>query len=186
MRRLLKILAFTLIAAGILVGPAYWIYSKFYTGSEAALITLKADETKPGLARTWRSEPFKLAEDMAPVGLILVAQGHFSPNMDENRPPQDRYSATLALDGQDAKPLTFTLGAKTVSNSNPAFREHMLLMNKVQPGQYTLTVAQAAEPAIEMDRMQLQVRQHLQEPNPDIMMAGLAMLILGILALTMF
>lgn len=185
MRRPLKTLAALLILAGLLVGPAYWIYAKFYTGSEAALITLEADEVKAVQARTWRSQPFRLSPDMAPVGLILVAQGHFSPSMDENRPPQDRYSATLAVEGKDAKPLTFTLGVKHVADSNPAFREHLLFMNKVQPGQYTLTVAQAAEPAISIDRMQLQVRQHLQEPDPNITMAGIAMLILGILALTL-
>lgn len=185
MARPLKMLAYLLIVAGLLVGPAYWTYSKFFTGSEAALITLTADEAKPGLARTWRSEPFRLDADMAPAGLILLAQGHFSPNMDENRPPQDRYSATLAMDGQEAKPLTFTLGVKHVSDSNPALREHLLLMNRVQPGQYTLTVMQAAEPAIQIDRMQLQVRQHLQEPNPNITLAGIIMFILGLLALTL-
>lgn len=182
----MKMLSLALIICGLLVGPAYWIYNKFYTGSEAALLTLKPAESKPGLARTWQSEPFRLEAGMAPAGLILVAQGHFSPNMDESRPPSDSYSATLARDGSAAQPLAFKLGVKHVSDSNPAFREHLVLMQKVQPGEYTLTVAQAAEPAIEIDRMQLQVRQHIREPDPNIVMAGIGLLVLGILGLVMF
>jgi hypothetical protein len=181
----MKMLSFALILCGLVVGPAYWIYSKFYTGSEAALLTLSPVETKPGLAKTWQSGPFRLEAGMAPAGLILVAQGHFSPNMDEHRPPRDSYSATLSRDGTLAQPLTFQLGVKSVSDSNPAFREHLVLMQQVQPGEYTLTVSQAAEPAIEIDRMQLQVRQHLQEPNPDIVMAGIGLFVLGILGLVL-
>lgn len=181
----MKILSIVVLVCGLVVGPAYWIYSKFYTGSEAALVSLKPVAVKPGLAKEWQSDPFTLAEGMAPAGLILIAQGHFSPNMDENRPPKDGYSATLSRDGEAATPLEFSLGVKHVSDSNPAFREHLLLMQKVQPGQYTLSVRQAAEPAIEIDRMQLQIRQHLQEPDPDIVMAGITMLMLGLLGLVL-
>lgn len=181
----MKMLALALIVCGLVVGPAYWIYAKFYTGSEAGLLTLTPGASEPGKLRIWQSGPFTLAEGMAPVGLVLVAQGHFSPNMDENRPPRDAYSAILARDGEAAEPLKFSLGVKQVSDSNPAFREHLLLMQKVKPGQYTLTITQAAEPAIQIDRMQLQVRQNLQEPNPNIVMAGIGLVILGILTLVM-
>lgn len=179
----MKMLALALIALGLLLGPAYWIHAKFYTGSEAALVDLKPLPTEPGKARTWQSEAVALDAAMAPAGLILVAQGHFSPNMDEGRPPSDRYSATLSRDGTAAQPLTFSLGVKHVSDSNPAFREHLLLMQKVQPGAYTLSVSQAAEPAIEIDRMQLQVRKNLSEPNPDLVMAGIGLIIAGLLVL---
>ncbi len=179
----MKKISLLLLIAGLALAPAYWIYSKFYTGSEAAVIALKANPAAPATLRTWQSEPFTLSAEMAPVGLILIAQGHFSPNMDENRPPKDTYSATLSREGTAATPLTFSMGVKHVSDSNPAFREHLLLMQKVQPGAYTLNISQAAEPAIEIDRMELQVRQHLQEPDPDIVMAGIGLLVLGILGL---
>lgn len=182
----MKILALLLIAGGLLLGPAYWVYAKFYTGSDAALLTLAPAEVKPGLARVWQSAPFTLTETMAPVGLVLVAQGHFSPNMDENRLPRDTYSATLSRDGETATPLAFSLGVKYVSDANPAFREHLLLMQKVRPGQYAITVNQAAEPAIQIDRMQLQVRQNLQEPDPDNIVAGIGLLALGLLVLALF
>lgn len=181
----MKMLALALIVCGLVLGPAYWIHAKFYTGSEAALITLEAAPVKPAQARTWQSAPFRLAPEMAPVGLILVAEGHFSPNMDENRPPRDQYSATLSHDGVAAQPLAFSLGVKYVSDSNPSFREHLLLMQKAQAGEYAITISQAAEPAIEIDRMQLQVRQQLKEPDPDVVMAGIGLIVLGLLVLVM-
>lgn len=181
----MKLLALALIVCGLVLAPVYWIHARFYTGSDAALLTLEADAARPAQARTWRSAPFTLAPEMAPVGLILVAQGHFSPNMDESRPPRDAYSATLSHDGVAGQPITFSLGVKSVSDSNPAFREHLLLMNKVQAGEYAITVSQAAEPAIAIDRMQLQVRQHLKEPDPNVVMAGIGLVVLGILVLVM-
>lgn len=179
----LKGAALGLLLLGLGVGPGYWVQSRFFTGDEAALVTLTPEAGKPGLLRIWKSGPFRLEEGMAPVGLILLAQGHFSPNMDEHRPPRDSYSATLTRDGTAAEPLKFSLGVKHVSDSNPAFKEHLLLMQKVTAGEYQLAVTQAAEPAIEIDRMQLQVRQHLREPDPDIVMAGIALMVLAILVL---
>lgn len=181
----MKMLALALIVCGLLLGPAYWVRAKFYTGSEAALVDLKPAAAEPGKARVWQSEAVTLDEAMAPVGLILLAQGHFSPNMDESRPPSDRYSATLSRDGAAAQPLSFSLGVKHVSDSNPALREHLLLMQKVPAGRYSLSVSQAAEPAIVIDRMQLQVRQHLSEPNPDVVMAGIGLIVAGLLILVL-
>lgn len=179
----MKKLSLLALIVGLALAPAYWIYSRFYTGSEVVLINLTPQPGQATLARTWQSTPFKLDEGMAPVGLILHAQGHFSPNMDENRPPRDSYSATLSHNGTAAKPLAFSLGVKHVSDSNPAFKEHLLLMQKTQPGDYTVTIAQAAEPAIVIDQMQLQVRQNLQEPDPNIVMAGIVLIVLAIFGL---
>lgn len=183
--RLFKSLALVVVLCGLLVGPAYWIHAKYFTGRDAALLTLEPAAVKPGLARIWQSAPFTLREDMAPVGLVLIAQGHFAADLDPGRPPRDTYSAILTRDGEMATPLKFNLGVKYVSDSNPAFREHLLLMQKVRAGQYVVTVNQAAEPAIEIDRMQLQVRQNLKEPDPDVVMAGIGLLVLGLLGLVL-
>ena len=39
---MMKVLFSSLLVLGLLVGPGYWVYGKFYTGSEAALLTLTA------------------------------------------------------------------------------------------------------------------------------------------------
>lgn len=175
----MKKIALLLFVAGLIAGPAYWVYAKFFTGSQAVLVNLEKSEAKPGA--TWRSPDFTLAPDMAPVGLILHANGSFAPNMDESRPPKDRYAATLFKAGEAAKPLTFTLGVKAVADANPAFKEHLLFFKVVQAGQYHLEVAPAAEPEIRIERMQLEVRQHLHEPDNQIVTAGMVVMVLGIL-----
>ena len=92
---------------------------------------------------------------MAPAGLILHVQGRLSPNMDENKAPKDRYAATLSRDGEAAKPLAFTLGVKHVTDTHPAFKEHLLFFQAVQGGRYQLEVTPAAAPEIGIERTQL-------------------------------
>lgn len=176
----MKTVSLVLFLAGLLAGPAYWIYAKFYTGSQAALITLEK-AAGSGAAATWRSADFTMAPEMAPVGLILHAQGSFSPNMDESRPPRDNYAATLYKDGVAAKPLGFSLGVKHVTDSNPVFKEHLLFFQVIQPGNYHVEVTPAAEPDIKLDRVQLEVRQHLHEPNSTVVTVAMVVMILGIL-----
>jgi hypothetical protein len=176
----MKILSLVLLVSGLLTGPAYWIYAKFFTGSRVVLVSLEKP-AKAGTAAPWRSPEFNLTPDMAPVGLILDASGGFSPNMDEDRPPKDRYAATLYRDGEAAKPLGFTLGVKSVSDSNPVFKEHLVFFQVVKEGRYHLEVTPTAEPAIRIDRMQLEARQHLHEPDNRIVTAGMVVLVLGIL-----
>lgn len=174
---MMKTLSLLLLVVGLLAGPGYWVYAKFYTGSQAALVNLE----KRGGGPAWRSAEFTLSPDMAPAGLILHAGGHFAPNMDESKPPRDRYAAVLHKDGVAAKPLAFSLGVKHVSDSNPEFKEHLLFLQSVQGGRYQLEVSPAAEPDIVLDRMRLEVRQHLHEPDSKVVTVGMVVMVLGIL-----
>ncbi len=175
----MKTVSLILLVAGLLTGPAYWIYAKFFTGSQAAMINLERTGADP--KSPWRSAEFTLSPGMAPVGLILHAGGAFSPNMDESRPPKDGYAATLYKGSEAAKPLAFTLGVKHVSDSNPTFKEHLLFFQVVQAGTYHLEVTPAAEPDIKLDHMRLEVRQNLHEPDSTIVTVGMVVMILGIL-----
>lgn len=182
---MIKMTSFALIVLGLLLAPAYWIYARFYTGSQSALLSLTSSISHDTGQIVWQSGDFALGEDMAPVGLILLAQGHFSPNMDESKPPKDLYTATLSRDTEAAKPLNFSLGVSHVSDSNPAFREHLLLLQQVRPGNYRMVVTALNPPAIQIENMQLQVRQHLHEPDPRVVTGGIVLFILGILGLVM-
>jgi hypothetical protein len=178
---MLKKISLLLLVVGLALGPGYWVYGKFYTGSRAALIDLKRVDASP--ASAWRSAEFGLSPDMAPLGLILDAGGQLAPNPDASRPPKDRYAAVLFKDGQAAKPLGFTLGVKSTADSNPAFKEHLVYFQVVQPGRYHVEVTPAAAPDIRLDRMQLEVRQHLHEPDSKLVTIGMVVMILGIMGL---
>mgnify|MGYP005857037403 CR=1 FL=1 len=182
---MIKKISFSLIFLGLILAPGYWIYAKFYTGSQASQLTLTPTKALEGGLPAWRSEMFSLTEAMAPTGLILLAQGHFSPNMDEGKPPKDLYTATLYRGEEAAKPLGFSLGVKSVSNSSLVFREHLMLMKKVLPGNYHLKIKAVNPLVIQIDRMELQVWQDLHEPDPNVVTGGVVLFILGILGLVM-
>ncbi len=178
----MKTISLLLLAAGMLLGPAYWIYAKFYSGSQAALVPLIQLDAAAG---TWRSAEFSMTGTMAPVGLILKSQGSFTPNKDESRPPKDLYAALLGRDGETAKPLGFELNAGSIGNSNPVFNTHLVLFETVKEGRYHLEITPSGPPNIPLQRVELEVRQHLVEPNPNIVMAGVLLLVLGVLGLVM-
>ncbi len=176
----MKTLSLLLLVSGLLLAPAYWIYAKFYTGKQTAMLTL--DKTE-GAAGAWRSAPFALHPDMAPAGLILHVEASFSPNMDDHKPPQDRYSVILSKAGEVAKPLMITLKAAQTANGNPVFKEHLLFMQAVQDGLYQIEVTPASEAVMKVERMRLEVRQNLQEPDSRVVTGGVVLLVLGLLGL---
>jgi hypothetical protein len=176
----MKTLSLLLLVVGLILAPTYWIYAKFYTGKQTAMLTLGKAE---GTMEKWRSAPFELRPEMAPVGLILHVDASFSPNMDESQPPQDRFLVTLSKQGEVAKPLAIVLKAGNTANSNPMFKEHLLFLQVVQGGQYQIEVAPASEPRMKVGQMRLEVRQNLHEPNSHVVTGGVVMLILGLLGL---
>ena len=153
---MMKNVSLLLLAVGLLLGPAYWVYAKFFSGSLAALVPLAKQDEAAGI---WRSGPFTLSADMAPVGLILKSQGSFSPNMDENRPPKDLYAALLSRDNETAKPLGFELSAGSTGNSNPTFITHLVLLQSVTAGHYQLEIRPADSPSIPLQKVELEIRQ---------------------------
>jgi hypothetical protein len=179
---MMKTVSLLLLATGMLLGPAYWGYAKFFSGNQALLVPLTRLDAAAG---TWRSAEFKLAAEMAPVGLILKSHGSFAPSMDENRPPKDLYAALLSRNGERAKPLGFELNAGSVGNSNPTFNTHLVLFQAVKEGSYQLEIEPSGPPNIPLQKVELEVRQHLVEPDPNIVMAGVLLLVLGILGLVM-
>ncbi len=178
----MKTISLLLLAAGMVLGPAYWIYAKFYSGSQAVLVPMTQLDAAAG---TWRSAEFRMSADMAPVGLILKSQGSFAPNMDESHPPKDLYAALLSREGENAKPLGFELNAGSTGNSNPIFNSHLVLFQTVKDGSYQLEIRPSDSPNIPLQKVALEVRQHLVEPNPNIVMAGVLLLVFGILGLVM-
>jgi len=145
----MKTFSLLLLAAGLLLGPAYWIYAKFYSGSQAALVPLARVDAAAG---TWRSVEFKMTAEMAPVGLILKSQGSFAPNREESRPPKDLYAALLSREGESAKPLGFELNAGSTSNNNPTFKTHLVLFQSVKEGRYQLAIQPSVRPAFPCKR----------------------------------
>lgn len=173
----MKIAILLLMITGLILGPAYWIYAKFYSGELAQSLQMTRDSQG-----AYVCPPFRLTEGMRPAGVILKAQGHFSPNMPEDQPPQNLYQARITLNGQTYREVDIKLGVKTVSDTQPAFVEHLLWLEAITPGEYQVSLIPRQETAIVMDRMDLEVRSHILEPDGRVVAAGGAMFSLGLLA----
>jgi hypothetical protein len=179
----MKTIALLFLIAGLILAPAYWIYTKFYTGKQTAMLTLEAVAGDDKTAPSWRSAPFDLQADMAPVGLILHVEASFEPTAEDHKPPIDRYNVTLSHQGEAAKPLVIMLKSASSAVGNQAFKEHLLFMQAVKAGAYQIEVTPASDSIMKVQAMRLEVRQNLQEPNPDIVTGGIILLVLGLLGL---
>lgn len=177
----MKSISLLLLIAGLILAPTYWIYAKFFTGKQTALLTLSAQDNEG--KKAWHSASFQLLHDMAPVGLILHVDASFSPNMDDHKPPMDRYHVTLSKQGEAAKPLLITLKAANSSTGNQMFKEHLVFMQAVQDGTYQVEVTPASDSVMKVNQMRLEVRQNLHEPNSHIVTGGIVLLVLGLLGL---
>lgn len=177
---MLKTLSLLLILAGLAMGPAYWIYVVHFTGHVAHTVALR-----PGDDGSWTSPTFRLEPAMAPVGLILRAAGSFAPNMPDDQPPRDRYRAVLHRDGVAGAPIGVVLGAQAVADSNPRFKERLLLLQRPQAGDYHLELIPEAAPVIRLADVDLDVRAGVRETDNRVVAAGIATIALGVLLLLM-
>ncbi len=179
----MKKISLLLLIIGLILAPAYWIYSKFYTGKQTAMLALDKVAGVDAATPLWRSAPFQLKDDMTPVGLILHLDASFDPASDDLKPPIDRYNVTLSKQGESAKPLLITLKAGNSAEGIQNFKEHLLFMEKVQTGSYQIEVSPASNSIMKVGQMRLEIRQNLQEPNSNIVTGGILLLVLGLLGL---
>jgi hypothetical protein len=177
---MLKPLAWILVGAGALLGPAYWVYVTQFTGNVAASRPLGADAGQ-GLV----SPVFRLTPEMNPVGLVFKTQGSFAPNMDDSRPPRNVYQAILYRGEEAAPPIKFQLAAKSVADTNPAFREHLVLLRVPAAADYRLQIIPLAEPEIRLEHPELVVREAVQVPDARLVSGGIIALGVGVLLLLM-
>lgn len=177
---MLKTFSLLLILAGLVLGPAYWVYVVHFTGRVAQTVELHS-----GDAGTWTSASFRLEPAMAPVGLILRAAGSFAPNMPVDQPPRDRYRAVLHQDGTAGTPIRLELGVKAIADSNPRFQERLLLLQHPKAGKYRLELIPEAAPVIRLSNVELDVRAGVQQTDNRIVAAGIAAIALGALLLLM-
>ncbi len=179
----MKTFALLLLVIGLILAPAYWIYSKFYTGKQTTMMPLEKVAGVDAAATIWRSAPFQLQAEMAPVGLILHLDASFDPTTDDHKPPIDRYNVTLSKQGESSKPLLITLKAGNSAQGLQNFKEHLLFIEKVQAGSYQVEVSPASDSIMKVGQMRLEIRQNLQEPNNHIVTGGIVLLVLGLLGL---
>ena len=174
----MKMILILAILAGLAIGPAYWIYGKFYSGQTVQVLELLAADNGRFVSGEFRIDPA-----MAPLGLIMTASGYFTPNMTEDQPPKDIWSATLSRNSSPLHSVEFQLSAGTTGNTQPVFKEHLFLLQVAEAGDYQLELAPKAEPKMALSNLHLAIKTGLLEPDANIVSVGMALLIVAGLVL---
>ncbi len=169
-----------LILAGLALGPGHLLHAVYLTSREAATVRLS-----PGADGSWASEGFRLLPAMGPVGLILKAEGRFSPNLPGDQPPRDRYRAVLHQGDRAGSPIPLELEVHPTADTTPHFRERLVLLARPQAGVYRLELLPETPPGIALDRVELEVRSQVQQVDNRLVAAGILALGLGALLLLM-
>lgn len=174
----MKIALYLALLVGLAIGPAYWIYGKFYSGRVAynLPLTRAADGT---LA----SAPFRVTPDMAPAGVILTANASFAPNLPDDQPPMVGYEARLSKDGTPFNAAKFALKAGSTGNTNPSFKEHLFYLEAAQNGEFALQLEAKTPQTMRLDSAGIVVKANIREPDGRVVSAGMILAIFAVLIL---
>jgi hypothetical protein len=174
----MKIMLYLAILAGLIIGPGYWVYGKFYSGHTVREMTL----TVVGEGK-FTSAGFRITPDMAPAGVILSANGVFAPNMPDDQPPQVGYEARLMKNGTPFNAAKFALKAGSTGNTTPSFKEHLFFLEAPQDGEFMMELEAKTPQTMKLDNVRIAVKANLHEPDGRIVSAGMLVAVVALLIL---
>lgn len=174
----MKIAIYLALLVGLAIGPAYWIYGKFYSGQSAQRITLVRNDV--GI---YSSAAFRITPAMAPAGVIMTASASFAPNMPDDQPPQVGYEARLSKDGVPFNVAKFALKASSTGNTNPTFKERLFYLEAPQDGMFTFELEAKTPQTMQLDSVTLEINANIREPDGRIVSAGMVLAIVAVLIL---
>lgn len=180
------------LVAGLLVGPGYYVYANFFSGSLVA--EQRVYERQADGAALW-TQPFELEfdPDMSPVAVI--AQLRILPDAAPRR-RTSRIGVTLQRDGTAVWQETETVlkpetdsRSESRSEGEPAGTtsavENLVIrqFEVAEAGSYGLTAALLEPQEVTIGSITLQVRRNVTETSLPLLVGGGACLLLGIFGL---
>jgi|GEM_PF-6491676 len=178
MKRVIKILAWITLFAGLVLGPGYWLHARYFGESGQDVHPL----TRQGADR-WQSPVIRLSPEMNPVGLSF--RGDWTaPTPAAGAPPlpPPRFQAILRQGEQAAEPMRFQLrdGGKRAG-----FEERLLLIHVPEAADYQLDIEVFGHPdSVEkLAQPALVVRQNVEAADPRVVAGGILAVALAALVL---
>jgi len=173
-----KITGIVLLILGLLLGPGYYVYTRFFSGDLIATQPLPVD------AAGQRFEPvlLRLVPDMQPVGLVLRFTVSHGPTIQPTYTPRSDYRVRL-LDGERAVlDHRFSLQSPEVESTPSRVFQHALPVLPVErPVSYRMELSAENEPQMQVHSADVQVRAHVREPDLKLVAAGVALAVIGFL-----
>jgi hypothetical protein len=167
-----------LVLIGVVAGPGYWAFARLYGGTEVGRVRLQADGAG-GLS----SPAFRLVGDMAPVALVLAAHGDFLPVTDPYDAPRERYRVRLYRQGVEVQAADFELAAPSAAVSEPVFRERVLLVGRLESGDFHAVISPRGDPRMTLGQATLEIRRDQRPADGRVVLAGLGLAAIGLLGL---
>jgi hypothetical protein len=181
-----------LIALGLVFGPAYYIYARFFSGVLVASFRFDMEESpslskpksaKASLLRVSEPVAVPLNPQMDPVRLTLKLRGHWDTRL--VGPVRNRYRARLAHGDALISERVFEVAAAGPDPGSQVYRKVLATLRVPREGDYVFLLEEIAEPEMVASDFQLEVRSNIQYPEMRIVMAGLIMFLSGVIALSL-
>ncbi|MGA7949724.1 MAG: hypothetical protein WCA45_06145 [Thiobacillaceae bacterium] len=173
-----KTAGWILLTVGLILGPGYFIYTRFYTGREITELPLSLQPISDRRARALAS--FDLLPVMGPITLTINLTATHGPTLSPPKRPRNRYQARVILNGETVLTHTFTVRAIQVE-ATPAevFKVTLPVMTNLAPGEYKLELTQEDQAEMEIKQASVQVRAGVTQANPAVLAVGVGLLLTG-------
>lgn len=170
-----------LLILGVLLGPAYYVYARFFSGTVLATQAL-AMNVSDGTVRA--ATTLELAPAQGPIGLILRVLAEQGPLAAPSEAPRDPFVARVLLHDRLILEHRFTLASSAVEpHPGLVFQEALPLLDALDAGTYRVELASEGAPQLTLRHVDVQVRSGMQAPDWRIVATGAALLTAGVAAL---
>ena len=167
-----------LLVIGLIFGPGYYVYSRFFSGKVVSTYPL----TVKHQAADNHFDPLQieLTPDMGQIGLILRFQTEHGPVTTPIQMPRNEYRAILRADSQTILDKAFTLSSTSVESEVLLnFSEVLPVFRAEAKGIYQLEISQTGEAGMNLIGADVQVRKDVVQPNDTLLTVGVGLLAVG-------
>ena len=182
--RMHKMTGIVLLILGLLLGPGYYVYARFFSGDLVATqaLPLVRDTAGPRIGPVL----LHLTPDMQQIGLILRFNVSHGPTPLPPNTPRNAYRARL-VDGERAvMDHRFSLQSPEVdATPSRAFQHALPVLQVDHAASYRLELVDEGEAQMLVHSADVQVRAHMRQPDFKLVAAGISLAVIGFLALVL-
>jgi hypothetical protein len=174
-----RTVALALLVVGLLLGPGYFVYAKFFSGAAAA--------DYPLAPRQGGFEPvaFPVAPEASPLRLVLRLSVQYGPSHDGASVPRNRYRATVTHGEVPVSERDVELVANRVESSFQEFAWDLATLQVAAPGEYRLGLEETSPPGMQVTGASVEVRRNVLDPDLRVVWAGAGLIGLAVAILVL-
>jgi hypothetical protein len=179
-----------LILAGLLLGPGYFAWAAFFSGGKVAEHRLgekgarwtlpSGDVMRFSNANAFKPVELQLDPAMNTVGLALVFEVVGDVRVEPVR--GNAYQALLLADGTPLVEKRVAISRGTNPGPDQRWSELVATIDVPSAGTYTFVLEETEPPELPLTGISLQVRRNVVRVRMEVVWAGVALLVAGIVA----